>query len=89
MHEIVAYGTLVLAVGNKVGEPFKVSAWEYVWRSFRARSENRWDDARRIVEEGLEEQPGSPALTLTLAANESARQWAEGDAELAPLLADL
>jgi quercetin dioxygenase-like cupin family protein len=102
--------TLVLAVGNKVGEPFKVSVWEYLWRSFRARTQDRWDEARRIVEEGLREQPESPGLKLALAAveahegkqdeardhmreaiaaNESMRQWAEGDAELAPLLADL
>ena len=60
-------GTLVLAVGNKVGEPFKVSAWEYLWRSARARKEDRWDDARQIVEEGLAEHPGSPGLRLALA----------------------
>jgi len=102
--------TLVLAVGNKVGEPFKVSVWEYLWRSVRARTQDRWDEARRIVEEGLREQPESRGLKLALAAveahegkqdeardhlrealaaNESMRQWAEGDAELAPLLADL
>jgi quercetin dioxygenase-like cupin family protein len=102
--------TLVLAVGNKVGEPFKISGWEYLWRSFRARSEGRWEDARQIVEEGLREQPTSPGLILALAAieahegkqdearghlrqalaaNESTRQWAESDSELAPLLADL
>jgi quercetin dioxygenase-like cupin family protein len=100
-------GTLVLAVGNKVGEPYSVSTWEFVWRSARARNEGRWEDARRIVEEGLEEHPESPALTLGLAgiemhegkrdealahmreaiaANDLMRQWAEQDAELAPLL---
>jgi hypothetical protein len=87
-----------------------VSAWEYLWRSFRARTHDRWDDARRIVEEGLREQPESPGLKLGLAAveahegkqdearghlreaiaaNELLRQWAESDAELAPLLAEL
>ena len=59
--------TLVLAVGNKVGEPFQVSVWEFLWRANRARKEGRWDDARRIVEDGLRERPDSPALTLALA----------------------
>jgi quercetin dioxygenase-like cupin family protein len=64
-------GTLVLAVGNKVGEPFKVSVWEYLWRSARARTKGNWDEARRIVEEGLGEHPESPGLTLGLAGIEA------------------
>jgi quercetin dioxygenase-like cupin family protein len=63
--------TLVLAVGNKVGEPFQVSVWEYLWRASRARKEGRWDEMRRIVEDGLGERPDSPALTLALASVEA------------------
>jgi len=64
-------GTLVLAVGNKVGEPFKVSVWEYLWRAARARTKGNWDEARRIVEEGLAEHPASPGLKLGLAGIEA------------------
>ncbi len=63
--------TLVLAVGAKVGEAYRVTMWEYGWRAHRARTEGRWDDARAITEEGLREYPEAAPLLFALACVEA------------------
>jgi quercetin dioxygenase-like cupin family protein len=63
--------TVVLAMGGKPGEPFTVSAWEAMFAAVPAAREERWDEAIRIHEEALEEQPDHPALLYNLACMEA------------------
>jgi tetratricopeptide (TPR) repeat protein len=63
--------TVVLAMGGKGGEPFAVSAWEAMFAAVPAAREERWDEAIRIHEEALEEQPDHPALLYNLACMEA------------------
>jgi len=63
--------TVVLALGGKPGEPHQVSAWEAMFAAVPAAREERWDDAIRIHEEALEEQPNHPALLYNLACMEA------------------
>jgi tetratricopeptide (TPR) repeat protein len=63
--------TVVLAMGGKPGEPFTVSAWEAMFAAVPAAREERWDDAIRIHEEALAEQPDHPALLYNLACMEA------------------
>jgi tetratricopeptide (TPR) repeat protein len=63
--------TVVLAMGGKAGEPFAVSAWEAMFAAVPAAREERWDEAIRIHEEALEEQPDHPALLYNLACMEA------------------
>jgi tetratricopeptide (TPR) repeat protein len=62
---------VVLAMGGKAGEPFAVSAWEAMFAAVPAAREERWDEAIRIHEEALEEQPDHPALLYNLACMEA------------------
>jgi tetratricopeptide (TPR) repeat protein len=63
--------TVVLALGGKPGEAHVVSAWEAMFAAVPAAREERWDEAIRIHEEALEEQPDHPALLYNLACMEA------------------
>jgi len=63
--------TVVLALGGKAGEPYRVSAWEAMFAAVPAAREERWDDAIRMHEEALAEQPNHPALLYNLACMEA------------------
>ena len=60
----------VLALGGKPGEVFAVSAWEAVFAAVPAAQAEDWDEAIRIHEEALAEQPGNGALLYNLACME-------------------
>jgi tetratricopeptide (TPR) repeat protein len=61
----------VLAVGGKPGEPHEVSAWEYTFSASPHIRAGRFDEARRVLQEGLEEKPGSPPILYDLACVEA------------------
>jgi tetratricopeptide (TPR) repeat protein len=61
----------VLAVGGKAGQPHEISAWEYVFVSAPHVQAGRWDEAERLMQEGLEERPGNPGLLYNLACLEA------------------
>ena len=63
--------TVVLALGGKPGEPHRVSAWEAMFAAVPASRREDWDEAIRIHEEALEEQPEHPALLYNLACMEA------------------
>ena len=62
--------TAVLALGGKPGEAYQVSAWEAMFAAVPYAREERWDEAIRLHEEALAEQPGHPALLYNLACME-------------------
>jgi len=57
----------VLAVGGKPGQAHEVSAWEYVFLASPHVQAGRWDEAERLMYEGLEQKPGDPAMLYNLA----------------------
>jgi quercetin dioxygenase-like cupin family protein len=61
----------VLALGGKPGEPHQVSAWEAIFAAVPASQREDWDEAIRIHNEALHEQPDQPALLYNLACMES------------------
>jgi len=61
----------VLAVGGKAGAPHEVSAWEYAFFASPHLRAGRYDEARRILREGLEEKPGSAPILYDLACVEA------------------
>jgi quercetin dioxygenase-like cupin family protein len=61
----------VLALGGKPGEPHKVSAWEAMFAAVPASRREDWDEAIRIHDEALAEQPDHPALLYNLACMEA------------------
>ncbi len=63
--------TFVLALGGKPGEAHKVSAWEAMFAAVPAAERGDWDEAIRIHEEALAEQPKHPALLFNLACMEA------------------
>jgi tetratricopeptide (TPR) repeat protein len=63
--------TVVLALGGKPGAAHEPSAWETMFAAVPAAREGRWDDAIRLHEEALTEQPGSAPLLFNLACMES------------------
>lgn len=63
--------TVVLALGGKPGEAHTVSAWETMFAAVPAAREERWDDAIRMHEEALADQPDHPALLYNLACMEA------------------
>ena len=63
--------TVVLALGGKPGEPFTVSAWEAMFAAVPAARAEHWDEAIRIHEEALAEQPEHAALLYNLACMEA------------------
>ena len=64
-------GTLVLAIGAEPGVPYEPSAWESYFAAMPAFREERWDDAIELMEDGLAERPGHPAILYNLACAES------------------
>jgi quercetin dioxygenase-like cupin family protein len=63
--------TIVLALGGKPGAAHTPSAWETMFAAVPAAREGRWEDAIRMHEEALAEQPGSAPLLYNLACMES------------------
>jgi len=61
----------VLAVGGKPGEPHDISAWEYTFAASPSLRAGRFDEARRVLHEGLEAKPGSPPILYDLACVEA------------------
>jgi tetratricopeptide (TPR) repeat protein len=61
----------VLAVGGKPGEPHEVSAWEYTFFAIPHMHEGRYDEAKRLLCEGLEARPGNPSILYNLACVEA------------------
>jgi tetratricopeptide (TPR) repeat protein len=64
-------GTVVLAVGGRAGEAYEVSAWEWYFSAMPAFKAENWDEAIAIMEDGLAEKPGHPAILYNLACAES------------------
>src|SRR5438552_11347229 len=61
----------VLAVGGKPGEAHEISAWEYTFAASPHLREGRYDDARKVLRDGLKARPGSPPLLYDLACVEA------------------
>lgn len=61
----------VLAIGGKPGEPFEVSAWEFIFRAAPAIKSGDYPEARRTLREAMKGKPDSPPLQYTLACVES------------------
>jgi tetratricopeptide (TPR) repeat protein len=61
----------VLAIGGKPGEAHEVSAWEYTFAASPDLRAGRYDDARKLLREGLDAKPGSPAILYDLACVEA------------------
>jgi tetratricopeptide (TPR) repeat protein len=55
-------GTTVLAIGGARGEAYRVSPWEYAFASTPAWRRLDWDEAERLLREGLAAHPGNPSL---------------------------
>ena len=55
-------GTTVLAIGGARGEAYRVSPWEYAFASTPAWRRQDWDEAERLLREGLDAHPGNPSL---------------------------
>ena len=62
----VSDDAVVLAVGGKPGVPHEVSAWEYFFVASPYLQAGDYDEAKRLMEEGLEAKPGNPALLYNL-----------------------
>jgi quercetin dioxygenase-like cupin family protein len=63
--------TIVLALGGKPGAAHEPSPWETMFAAVPAAREGRWDDAIRLHEEALAEQPRSAPLLFSIACMES------------------
>ena len=63
--------TIVLALGGKPGAAHQVSAWEAMFAAAPAARAEDWDEAIRIHQEALEEQPDHGALLYNLACMEA------------------
>ncbi len=63
--------TVVLALGGKPGEAYTPSAWEAMFAAVPAAEREDWDEAIRLHEEALAEQPEHPALLYNLACMEA------------------
>ena len=61
----------VLAVGGKPGAPHEISSWEYEFLAIPHLRAGRYDEARRLLREALEEQPGNPSTLYNLACTEA------------------
>ncbi len=73
-------GTLVLAIGGKPGEAYRVSPWEYNFRAAAAQRAGRADEARAIAAEVRELYPDNPGVLY----NSACFKALEGERE-APL----
>lgn len=63
----------VLAVGGKPGHAHEVSSWEYVFIASPYVQSGRWDEAKRLMQEGLEQSPATPRSSTTSRASKRAR----------------
>jgi quercetin dioxygenase-like cupin family protein len=61
----------VLAIGGKPGEAHEISAWEYTFAASPDVRAGRFDEARRLLREGLEAKPGSPSILYDFACVEA------------------
>jgi tetratricopeptide (TPR) repeat protein len=64
-------GTTVLAVGGERGAAFKVSPWEFAFAGIPAFEAQRYDEAKALLREGLEQHPGNASLLYNLACMEA------------------
>ena len=62
---------VVLTVGGKPGAPHQISAWEYTFAAGPSLRAGRYDEARRLLHDGLEAKPGNPSITYDLACVEA------------------
>jgi tetratricopeptide (TPR) repeat protein len=60
-------GTTVLAIGGVRGQAFRISPWEFSFRTVPLFSAKRYDEAKAVLLEGLELHPGNPNLLYDLA----------------------
>jgi tetratricopeptide (TPR) repeat protein len=61
----------VLAVGGKPGAPHEISAWEEEFIALQHLNEGRLDEAKRILNEALEANPGNGSVLYNLACVEA------------------
>jgi len=61
----------VLAIGGKPSEAFRVSAWEAMFAAVPHMQAEEWDEAIRLHEEALGDQPDHASLLYNLACFES------------------
>ena len=61
----------VLAVGGRPGQAHEVSTWEYVFAASPYMQAGRWDEAERVMQEGLEQKPGNGAMLYNFACLEA------------------
>jgi tetratricopeptide (TPR) repeat protein len=61
----------VLAVGGKPGEAHEISGWEYGFLAQPHLQAGRYDEAQRVLRDGLEEQPGNASILYNLACAEA------------------
>jgi hypothetical protein len=64
-------GTTVLAIGGVRGQAFRVSPWEFAFASVPAYEAKRYDEAKAMIEKGLENHPGNTSLLYDLACIEA------------------
>jgi hypothetical protein len=60
-------GTTVLAIGGVRGQAFRISPWEFSFRTVPLFNATRYDEAKAVLLEGLELHPGNPNLLYDLA----------------------
>ena len=61
----------VLAVGGKPDEPHEISAWEYEFLAIPHMKEGRHDEAKRLLREALDANPGNGSVLYNLACAEA------------------
>lgn len=64
-------GTTVLAVGGERGKAFEVSPWEFAFAGVPALRAKQYDEAKRLLLEGLGHHPNNLGLTYDLACVEA------------------
>ena len=63
--------TAAAAIGGKPGQAHEISAWEYVFAAMPHINAGDLEEAERVMQEGLEEKPGDPAMLYNLACLEA------------------
>jgi tetratricopeptide (TPR) repeat protein len=63
--------TTVLAIGGALGEPFRVSPWEFAFAGTPAWQAKRYDEAEALLRQGLELYPDNASLLYDLACLEA------------------
>jgi tetratricopeptide (TPR) repeat protein len=66
-----AAGTLVLAIGGGRNAAYAVPAWEVYFSAMPLFQQERWPEAIAMIEAGLVDRPGHPAILYNLACAES------------------